>query len=103
MFQWQVIKRKSNTPKLSTTNHAQDPINLFFPDTLDVHFKYCIILKSEKLTIFKKSMTTIITFKVKILPYARDMGSNCNFLPRNLGHKELKNNKASITIQLFSL
>ena len=30
MLQWEVKKRKSNTPKLSTINHVQDPVQMFF-------------------------------------------------------------------------
>ena len=102
MLQWEVIERKSNTPKLSTINHVQDPVQvIFFCNILDVYFKYCTILKSQNFTIFKKSMTIIITFQVKILPNVRVKGSKYNFLSRNLGHKELINNKVSITFQLF--
>ena len=101
MLQWEVKKRKSNTPKLSTINHVQDPVQMFFFNILDVYFKYCTISKSQNFTIFKKSMTTIITFQVKILPNVRVARSKYNFLSRNLGHKELIN-KTSITFWLFS-
>ena len=46
-------------------------------------------------------MTIIITFQVKILPNVRVKGSKYNFLSRNQGHKELINNKVSITFRLF--
>ena len=94
-------KEKKQYSKIINNQQCAKSSKCFF-SIYRIYFKYCIMLKSQKLTNFKKSMTTIITFQIKILPYVGDVGSTCNFLSRNLGHKKLINNKASITIQLFS-
>ena len=94
-------EKKQYSKIISNQPCSRSSTSDFFCNILDVYFKYCTILKSQNFTIFKKSMTIIITFQVKILPNVRVKGSKYNFLSRNQGHKELINNKVFITFRLF--
>ena len=63
--------------------------------------KTLFLMKNLMKTIFKESVTTVITCQVIILQKVRDVGGKSNFISRNLGHKELSNIRTSITVQFF--
>ena len=58
-------------------------------------------MKNHLKTIFKESITAVITFQVIILRNVPGVGGKCNFISRNLGHKELIKVRASITVSFF--